>query len=517
MLGVRSPQGQLFSAATELGADVVEAMGFYGRLAREGTQHFRDDDFDDLYCLTNGRPSCPPSLLAMARLLQHYTGISDAEVVERCRYDVRWKVALDLVLSSVEAPFAKSTFQAFRARLTLHAHEGAIFERSVKAARAAGLLPARLHVALDSSPVRGRGAVKDTFNLLSDAIAAVVRTVATDRGLSVDAAAAEAGLTRHVGAGSVKGSVTIDWTDQTAVRGFLAELLADCTRAVAWARDVPAARADVALLRKVIAQDIDTPSPIGPPQVRRGVAPDRTVSIHDPDMRHGHKSTGASYSGHKAHLAVEVTSGVITAVTVSAPAEADGAQVGALLDQTRQITARAVDQAVGDTAYSTRRSVAAAAAAHVHLVTKMPASPKGRYGPGDFAVSPDGQHASCPAGQASTSVKRRGHGQLHEWAATLCGACALRARCTTAASRSLTVGPDFHDRRERERVAVSADGRALLRQRLAAEHAIGRLKNRGAGKARYCGRTKTGAQWLWAAAVANFSLAWGRTTAIGVA
>ena len=343
----------------------------------------------------------------------------------------------------------------------------------------------------------------------------MVRTVAAERGLSVDAAATEAGLTRHVGAGSIKGSVTIDWTDAAAVRAFLAELLADCTRAVAWAGDVPAARADVALLRKVIDQDIETPSPIGPPQLRRGVARDRTVSVHDPDMRHGRKSTGTRYSGHKAHLAVEVTSGVITAVAVSAPTDADGAQVTTLLEQTRQITARPVDQAVGDTAYSTRRSVAAAAAADVHLVTKMAAPPKGRHGPGDFAVSPDGQHASCPAGHASTSRHRRGDGQLHEWAATLCGACALKSRCTTAASRTLTVGPDFHDRRERERVAASADGRALLRQRLAAEHAIGRLKNRGAGKARYCGRAKTGAQWFWSAAVANFSLVWRRPTAVG--
>ena len=70
--------------------------------------------------------------------------------------------------------------------------------------------------------------------------------------------------------------------------------------------------------------------------------------------------------------------------------------------------------------------------------------------------------------------------------------------------------PDFHDRRAREHYAASAEGRGLLRQRLAVEHAIGRLKNRGAGAARYCGRVKTRAQWLWSAAVANFTLAWGK-------
>ena len=289
MLAERSPQGQLFGAATELGAHVVEKMGFYGRLAREGGQYFRDEDFTDLYCQTNGRPSCPPSLLAMTRLLQHYTGVSDAEVVDRCKYDVRWKVALDLALSSVEAllPRVGSKPSGRASRCTTRR------ARSLSgAARDAGLLPARLRVALDSSPVRGRGAVRDTSNLLSDAIAAVVRAVAAERGVPAEAAAAEAGLTRHVGAGSVKGSDTVDWTDEAAVSQFLARLLADCTRA--WHGRAMSTRraARSSLLRKVIAQDIETPTPIGPPRLRRGVAPDRTVSVHDPEMRHGHKSTG---------------------------------------------------------------------------------------------------------------------------------------------------------------------------------------------------------------------------------
>jgi hypothetical protein len=43
---------------------------------------------------------------------------------------------------------------------------------------------------------------------------------------------------------------------------------------------------------------------------------------------------------------------------------------------------------------------------------------------------------------------------------------------------------------------------------VAAEHAIGRLKNRGAAVARYFGRAKTKAQLLWIAAVAKLSLTW---------
>lgn len=514
MLGEREPQRPLFSAATQLGPETVEALGFYGKLASEGHRLFRDADFAGAYCTDNGRPSVPPSVLALARLLQHDDGVSDAEVVERCRYDLRWNVALDLELASVEAPFAKSPFQAFRARLTVHRQEGLAFERSVQAARDAGLLPPRLRVALDSSPVRGRGAVKDTFNLLSDAIVAIVRAVAAQRKATAATVAREAGIERHVEAASLKGSEPVDWDQAGAVSAVLAGLLQDCDRAVALAEQAGCATDEVALLRKVIAQDVARETPDGPPTLRQGVAPDRTVSVHDPEMRHGHTSNGTVYSGHKAHVAVEVTSDVITAVDLTAPAAADGAQVKALLEQTQQIAGRPLEQALGDTAYSSRIGLTHAHDAEVELVTKMPSPPEGRHGPGAFQVSEDGTTAQCPAGVASAQVKRRGAGTLHVWASESCGACALKPACTTAAARTRLVPPDFHERRRRERYARSEEGRALLRQRMAVEHAIGRLKNLGVGSARDFGRAKTRAQWLWAAAVANLSLVWGREAAM---
>lgn len=513
MLGERDPQESFFSAAAQLGPQTVATLGFYGQLALQGPQLFRDADFAGAYCADNGRPSVAPSRLALARLLQHHDGVSDAEVVERCKYDLRWKVALGLELASVEAPFAKSTFQAFRARLTLHLKEGLAFEKSVEAARQAGVLRRRLRVALDSSPVRGRGAVKDTFNLLSDAIVAVVRAVAGTRRTSAQEVAREAGVERHIEAASIKGSEPVNWGDPQAVSSFLQGLLQDCERVMTLAEPEPCAAEPVSLLRKVIAQDVEPQTPPGLPTIRQGVMPDRTVSVHDPEMRHGHKSNGKVYSGHKAHLAVEVTSGVITAVDLTAPAEADGAHVASLVEQTTRLTERPVDQALGDTAYSTRTALSQARQAEVELVTKMPSPPAGRYGPGDFEVSEDGTRAHSPAGIASAQVKRRGEGHLHLRSAPVCGACIQKSRCTQADSRTLCVLPDFHARRARERYAQSEPGRRLLRERMVVEHGIGRLKNLGAGSARYFGRNKTRAQWLWTAAVANLSLLWGKLAA----
>jgi len=517
MLGRRDPQLSVFRARTQLGPQAIEQMGLYAHLSTEGFQIFHDDDFADAYCLDNGRPSAPPSVLAVARLLQHYERISDAEVIERCRYDLRWKLALDRDPLSVDAPFAKSTFQSFRARLTLHEQEGLVFEKSVAAAREAGLLPDHMKVALDSSPVRGRGAVKDTFNLLSDAIVGVLRAVAGACEKSPKELAQEAGLERHLEAPSIKGSEEVEWSDSASVSGFLKGLLEDCDRTVALAEQAEISIPAVALLENIIAQDIDRGDEQTAPQIRQGVAKDRTPSVSDPEIRHGRKSSGKTYTGHKAHVAVEVSRGVITAVDVAAPGQADGAQVRSLLDETSRVTGCEVDAALGDSAYSSRKAQQQAQEAGVDLRTKMPSHRRDFYGPGEFEVSEDGRTARCPAGHPSVrQARHRPKDSVpelrHFWSEELCGSCPLKAFCTTGRLRSLGVPEDFHERRRRERYAASPEGRRELRQRVVVEHAIGRMKNLGAGAARYFGHTKTRGQWLWTAAVANFSLVWGAAT-----
>src|SRR3990170_6641760 len=95
MLGIRSAQRGLFEA-DHLYRDFVGPQTFYGFLAHERGQLFRDEEFAALYCLDNGRTSVPPSLLATALLLQTYDRVSDEEAKARADFDLRWKVALGI-------------------------------------------------------------------------------------------------------------------------------------------------------------------------------------------------------------------------------------------------------------------------------------------------------------------------------------------------------------------------------------------------------------------------------------
>src|SRR5215210_2955158 len=230
MLGKRGPQRGLFEADTAYG-EFVGRDSFYGWLASQRDDLFRDEEFAGLYVLTNGRPSVPPSLLAVALVLQTYDGVSDAEAKQRADYDLRWKVALGVELDA--RPFAKSTLQEFRARLIVHEQAAVIFRRSLALARQRGKFRTKsgerrtLTVALDTTNILGRGAVKDTYNLRADGIAKLVRVLARLAGEPLTTWAERQGYGRYVTAPSLKGTFEIDWGNAGQRRRVLGAIVAD--------------------------------------------------------------------------------------------------------------------------------------------------------------------------------------------------------------------------------------------------------------------------------------------------
>src|SRR6266536_3461446 len=229
MLGKRGPQPGLFEADTAYG-EFVGRDTLYGFLAAQRGELFLDEAFAGLYCRDNGRPSVPPSLLATALVLQTYDGVSDDEAKQRGDYDLRWKVALGVELDA--RPFAKSTLQEFRAQLIVHQEQAAIFKQSLELAKRRGHLKRgrknrKLKVALDTTAILGRGAVKDTYNLLADGIVQLARVLAEQAAERVAVWAERLGLGRYVGGSSLKGQAEVDWSDPRARRRFLAEIEAD--------------------------------------------------------------------------------------------------------------------------------------------------------------------------------------------------------------------------------------------------------------------------------------------------
>ena len=135
-----------------------------------------------------------------------------------------------------DRPFAKSTLQVFRAQLILHGKVREVFESSLRLARESGYLKGRgMRVALDTTNILGRGAVKDTYNLLADGIVKLLWALAAVEKSTVKEWAQARGYERYLGS-SVKGESTIDWSDKRARPALLAEVVGDADRLLGLSR-----------------------------------------------------------------------------------------------------------------------------------------------------------------------------------------------------------------------------------------------------------------------------------------
>ena len=538
MLGKRSDQKGLWEA-DRLYLDYVGKDTFYGLLASLRGQLFSDDDFAAIYCPDNGRDSVPPSLLATALLLQTYDKVSDAEAKARADFDIRWKVALGIEIE--DRPFAKSTLQMFRAQLILHDKVREVFESSLRLARESGYLKKRgMRVALDTTYILGRGAVRDTYNLLADGIVKLLRVLAAVAKIDVREWAESQGYDKYLSS-SIKGEAVIDWSDRKARRKLLGEIVADADRLLELARQaLERLSADsverqrivdaAELLGQLLLQDVERKSGDGDADaadgvsLRDGVSKDRMLSVHDPELRHGHKSSHRRFNGHKAAIVVDTDSQLITAVDVLPGNAPDHLGALELVEQSEASTGLVAEEAMGDAAYGDGGTRQTFAEAGRQLVARVPGRPERKHFPkDDFHLDLVSGSCTCPAGQVTHTMVPAGKrtdaaGRVHRLQAfqfdgAVCRACPLRSQCIAAKGRRgrrVLIHPQealLQEARALQRSAAYDEYRA---RRVVVEHRLARLVQLGIRQSRYFGRVKTKFQVYLAATVANLTLVAGK-------
>ncbi len=518
--------------------DYVGQDTFYGLLASLRGQLFRDDDFAEIYCPDNGRDSVPPSLLATALLLQTYDKVSDAEAKARADFDIRWKVALGIEIE--DRPFAKSTLQMFRAQLILHDKVREVFESSLRLARQSGYLKKRgMRVALDTTYILGRGAVKDTYNLLADGMVKLMRVLAAVANTTVREWAEGQGYDKYLGS-SIKGEAAIDWSDRRARAALLAEIVADADRLLELARrawvELPEDSAQrqiivdgAELLGQLLHQDIERKSGDADAHaddgvsLRDGVSKDRMVSVPDPEMRHGHKSSRRRFNGHKAAIVVDTDSQLITAVDVLPGNAPDNLGALELVEQSEASTGSVVQEAMGDAADGDGGTRQTFADAGRQLVAKVPGRPNRSHFPkDDFHLDLAAGSCTCPAGQVTHAMVSAGKRtdaagrvyrlQAFQFDGAVCRACPLRSQCIAAKGRPgrrVLIHPQEALLQEARALQQSAAYDEYRARRVVVEHRLARLVQLGIRQSRYFGRVKTRFQVYLAATVANLTLVLG--------
>jgi hypothetical protein len=392
----------------------------------------------------------------------------------------------------------------------LHEREEPILQKSIAEARRAGYLQNRkLRVALDTTPILGKGAVKDTYNLLGEGIERLGRRLAEVEKEEVTAWAEKQGLSRYLGS-SLKGEAEIDWDDQGEREQLLTEIVQDGRRLLSLAEEIQkqhpaeaeAIATDAALLLRLIAQDVEE-KPGGGCQVKSGTAKDRVLRVHDPEMRHGRKSASKRFNGHKAAVAVEIESQLITGVEVLAGNAGDQEKALELVQQSERVLEAKVEETVGDCAYGGGPTRRVFAEEERILTAKVPASHnRNCFSKSELEIDLDQREVGCPAGQSTRDYRSAGEGRGGQFlfSQAFCQTCPLRSQCVRGQGpRSISLQAEERLQQQARAHNQTEAGRQSLRQRVVVEHRIARLVGLGIRQSRYFGKKM-------AAVVANLSL-----------
>lgn len=486
-------------------AESLRAASHFYKFLWSIRQELFEDGFEDELVTSykpRGQEPCPPAMLAMVMLLQRYDGLSDADAVDAAENDRRWQLVLG-TLGDERAPFGQGTLVRFRTRMMAHDLDKKLVDRTVELAKKKGGFGwKKLRVALDSSPLSGAGRVEDTLNLIGRAMSKVVHAVSLALAVDEDEVIRGARL-KVLSADSIKAALDIDWDDDAAQQAALNELIAQVSRLEAWVAKKAARESTesplkeaLTLLRRVVDQDTEPDPPRGGRRITQGVAPERIVSLGDPEMRHGRKSRSKRFDGYKRHIAVVDNVIVATAVEPANLREHE---------PTERLLAWAARHGKIDVLDIDRGYLPSPAVVQLHrsgaTIRSKAWNPRnhGRFTKADFRIDLRRRQVRCPNGATAKIMDCN----AAFFDAQVCGICPLKKRCTRSPRRTITIHPAEDLLIKLRRCAKTRPGRADLRERTVVEHRLARVGAIQGTRARYCGVRKNEMDLNRTAAVAN--------------
>jgi hypothetical protein len=416
----------------------------------------------------------------------------------------------------------------FRNQLIIHEKGKMIFAKGLTFLAQKGFTKKNKKTfAIDTTPIFGRGAVEDTFNMLAEGLRQTLNVLAEIAHQPIEDYSRAHDFSRY-SASSFKGTWSIDWDNDQQRQIVLNSLVADCRRILFMASETLTSlekESDEAhcllsateLLSKLLAQDIREISP-EKAEIIDGVAKDRIISVHDPEMRHGRKSASKRFDGHKAAIAVDVETQVIAEVDVIPGNAHDSQNAAALIEQASKNLDAEIESVLGDGAYGTVEARLEADAHNYNLIAPVGrAQQTGRFTKEDFTIDIEGGTVTCPAGETTTrwnvqtTTTQRGttfKNKSFKFSVKQCCGCPLRNQCLKEKTPYRSVLVHEHEAliREKKQFQRTEEFRQMYRKRVVVEHRLARLVRLGIRNARYFGMKKVLFQLAMAAAVANLTL-----------
>jgi len=398
-------------------------------------------------------------------------------------------------------------------RIVEHGKERYAFDRFIQVGREAGFIADKVTLLTDTTSVKGAGAVQNTYTLLRKGIRKLLRAMGYQlpgkrRGLSEQAKQLIATYLEQ------DQKADIDWSDAAQRQEQLGVLVDDAEALLEWAlahSDDATVRQIGWLLTKILGDDVVIDEQ-GNPQIGEGTAPDRIISLTEPEMRHGRKSSAHRFDGFKVLVSTDQSSELILDIADITAMGSDGAQLMPTIERVETETEVVIERAIGDGAFGSGKNRAACANYDTHpvdLVSPLSRARDPEVDKSAFQIDLVTKMTTCPRGHtAEGRVGSRQDGRptmRFTFSRAACEACDLFERCVRSkkAGRSVNTHPyETHLQHARQRQQTE-EFMILYRLRAAVERKIAELVGHGLRLTRYVGQPKRQLQRLWIAAAAN--------------
>ena len=429
MQGSSRPDRKLVDAAS-LCSHLVKQGSVYAFLAEHRQKLFPDDMFADLFPSDRGRPSVPADVVATVMVLQALEGLSDKDACRQLETNISWKVACGLGIG--DEAFHPTVLVLWRNKLRSSKRPQRIFEAVREVISTSGVISNKTRRALDSTVLEDAVQRQDTISLLQSQIRRVRKLIPE---------LAERVYVREHNLGP--GRPPCDFEDRDDIDRLISELVDDAYELVFAAEDLALVLDEqqqdaLALLALVAGQDVEPGNRPGRWRIAERTAPDRIVSVVDPESRHAHKTQHSYRDGYKAHVAAEPETGLVTATDLG-PGNTGDAEAAPFLIEDEP----AGTEVLGDTAYSAGEFRKHLEDNEMTAVIKpMPLRPAvdGGYTIEDFEIDIDASTVTCPNG-VTLKINPNGRARFGK----NCATCPLRRRCTKSKAGRTIVLNEHHD------------------------------------------------------------------------
>ena len=480
----------------------------------------RRKDLESMYAQLLGRPEIDPVFLTGVTILQMMERLPDRQAITACRYDARWRLALDL--PQMWKGIDPSTLVYFRRRLAEHGLAGVALEAGLEAMRRAGYLRRHGAIRIDSTHVLGCIAhlsrlecVRETLRLALDALVAYGGVSAWEPWLS---RYAERNPQELRNASIERLRSTLDQAGRDALEVLVkAQALGETL-----SRSEP-----VTLLRRVFDEQFQIME--GGALQQRAAMPSGAVhNPHDPQAKWSTKGTLGKdgWVGYKLQVCEtapentrqpgEPTEAVITAALTQPAITSDHGSLVPVLAIHEQGGQVKPEEVFTDAGYVSAPALKDANAQGYRLTGPVGAPPHSgkRFGSDSFTVDIPNRQATCPAGKISSECSRIAETQTQKtyyyfaWPSSLCTLCPSKGQCLSTKKqtpfRSLQVGEDHMIVQARRVLCKTSEYQRRMHRRNGIEGTHSEL-SRGyhMRQSRYRGLQKTDIQMQFTASACN--------------